>query len=102
VVNDLGVVLLLIRSGWNRDVITCIFQDRMHVLRWNINMAHEDDLSMIEEIQVWRMPPSLRGSVGYLQLWAVILHKIVQEDPPTPLQKPQEEFKDPGREVGPT
>jgi hypothetical protein len=37
-----------------------------------------------------------------LQLRAVILHKKVQEDPSTPLQKPQEEVEDPGREVGPT
>jgi hypothetical protein len=68
VVNGLGVVLLLSRSGWTRDVITCIFWDGMHVQRWHINMAHEDNLSMTEEIQVWRMPPSLRGSVGDLQL----------------------------------
>jgi hypothetical protein len=74
----------------------------MHVRRWHINMAHEDNLSMTEEIQVWRMPPSLRGSVGDLQLRAVILHKKVQEDPSTPLQKPQEEVEDPRREVGPT
>jgi hypothetical protein len=40
--------------------------------------------------------------VGYLQLRAVILHKKVQEDPSTPLQKPQEEVEDPRREVGPT
>jgi hypothetical protein len=45
---------------------------------------------------------SLRGSVGDLQFWEVILHKKVQEDPSTPLQKPREEVKDPGREVGPT
>jgi hypothetical protein len=32
----------------------------------------------------------------------VILHKQVQEDPSTPLKKPHEEIKDPGREVGPT
>jgi hypothetical protein len=38
--------------------------------------------------------------VGDLQLRAVILHKKVQEDPSTPLQKPQEEVRDPGREVG--
>jgi hypothetical protein len=31
-----------------------------------INMAHEDKLSMIEENQLWRIPPSLRGSVEYL------------------------------------
>jgi hypothetical protein len=68
VVNGLEVVILLSRSGWNRDVITCIFWDGMHVRRWHINMAHEDNLSMIEEIQVWRMPPSLRGSSEYLQL----------------------------------
>jgi hypothetical protein len=43
----------------------------------------------------------LRG-VGDLQLWAVILHNKVQEDPSTPLQKPQKEVKDLGREVGPT
>jgi hypothetical protein len=101
VVNDLGVVLLLSRSGWTRDVITCIFRDGMHVQRWHINMAHEDNLSMTEEIQVWRMPPSLRASVGDLQLQAVILHKKVQ-DPSTPLQKPREEVEDPRREVGPT
>jgi hypothetical protein len=68
VVNGLGVVLLLSRSGWTLDVITCIFRDGMHVRRWHINMAHEDNLSMTKEIQVWRMPPSLRGSVGDLQL----------------------------------
>jgi hypothetical protein len=87
VVNGPGIVLLLTRSGWTRDAITCIFQDGMHVRRWHINMAHEDNLSMTEEIQVWRMPPSLRGSVGDLQLRAVILHKKVQEDPSTPLQE---------------
>jgi hypothetical protein len=65
-------------------------------------MAHEDNLSMTKEIQVWRMPPLLRGSVGNLQLRAVILHNKVQEDPSIPLQKPQEEVEDPGREVGPT
>jgi hypothetical protein len=64
-------------------------------------MAHEDNLSTTEEIQVWRMPPSLRGSVGDLQLRAIILHKKVQEDPSTPLQKPREEV-DPVREVSPT
>jgi hypothetical protein len=74
----------------------------MHVRRWHISMAHEDNLSMTEEIQVWRMPPSLRGSVGDLQLRAVILHKKVQENPSIPLQKPQEEVCDPGREVGHT
>jgi hypothetical protein len=37
-----------------------------------------------------------------LQLQAIILHKKVQEDPSTPLQKSQEEFEDLGREVGPT
>jgi hypothetical protein len=67
-----------------------------------INMACEDNLSMTEEIQVWRMPPSLRGSVADLQLRAIILHKKVQEDPSTPLQNPQEEVGDPGREAGPT
>jgi hypothetical protein len=46
VVNDLGVVLLLSRSGWTQDDITCIFWDGMHVRRWHINMAHEDNLSM--------------------------------------------------------
>jgi len=95
VVNGLGVVLFLSRSGWTRDAITCIFRDGMDVRRWHINMAHEDNLFMIIEIQVWRMPPSLRGSVGDLQLWAAILHKKVQEDPSTPLQKPQEEIEDP-------
>jgi hypothetical protein len=30
----------------------------------------KDNLSMKEEIQVWRMPPSLRGSVEVLQLRA--------------------------------
>jgi hypothetical protein len=60
------------------------------------------NISMTEEIQVWRIPPSLRGSVGDLQLQAVILHKNVQEDPSTPLQKPREEVEDPRREVGPT
>ena len=40
--------------------------------------------------------------VGDLQLRAVILHKKVQEDPSTPLQKPQEEAEDLGREVNPT
>jgi hypothetical protein len=48
----------------------------------------KDNLSMIEEIQVWRMPPSLRGSVEDLQLRAVILHKKVQEDPSIPLKNP--------------
>jgi hypothetical protein len=38
--------------------------------------------------------------VGDLQLRVVILHKKVQEDPSTPLKKPQEEVEDPGREVG--
>ena len=52
-------------------------------------MAHEDNLSMTREIQVWRMPPSLRGSVGDLQLRAVILNKKVQEDPSIPLQEAQ-------------
>jgi hypothetical protein len=85
VVNGLGVVLLLSRSGWTQDAITCIFKDGMHMQRWHINMAHEDNLSMTKEIQVWRMPPSLRGSVGDFQLWAVILRKKVQEDPSTPL-----------------
>jgi len=42
------------------------------------------------------------GTVGDLQLRAIILHKKVQEDPSTPLQKPQEEVEDPGREVCPT
>jgi hypothetical protein len=59
----------------------------MHVWRWHINMAHEDNLSMTEEIQVWRMPPSLRGSVVDLKFHEVILHKKVQEDPYRPLQK---------------
>jgi hypothetical protein len=40
--------------------------------------------------------------VGDLQLWEFILHKKVQEDPSTPLQKPQEEVEDPRREVSPT
>jgi hypothetical protein len=71
------------------------------VKRWEINMDYEDNLSMIEEIQLWRMHPSLRGSVGDLQLRAVILHKKVQEDPSTPLKNHQEEFEDLGREVGP-
>jgi hypothetical protein len=62
VVNGLGVVILLLRSGWTRDAITCIFRYGMHVQRWYINMDNEDNLSMTEEIQVWRMPPSLRGS----------------------------------------
>ena len=95
VVNGLGLVLLLSRSGWTRDAITCIFQDGMHVRRWHINMALEDNLSMTEEIQVWRMPPSLRGGVGDLQLRTIILHKKVQEDPSIPLQKSQEEVEDP-------
>jgi hypothetical protein len=93
-VNDLGVVLLLSRSGWTRDAITCT-SGMEHVRRWHINMAHEEKLSMIEEIQVWRMPPSLRGSVGYLQIWAVILHKKVQEGASIPLQEA------PRIEVGP-
>jgi hypothetical protein len=41
-------------------------------------------------------------SVEDLQLRAIILHKNVQEDPSTPLQKPQEDIEDPGREVNPT
>jgi hypothetical protein len=41
------------------------------VWRFIINMAHEYNLSMIEEIQLWRMYPSLRGSVEYLKLWAI-------------------------------
>jgi hypothetical protein len=94
VVNGLGVFIFLSRSGWTRNAITCIFWDGMHVLRWHINMAHEDMLSMTEEIQVWRIPPSLRGSVGDLQLRAAILHKKVQEDPSTPLHNTQEEVKD--------
>jgi hypothetical protein len=65
-------------------------------------MAHEDNLSMTKEIQVWRMPPSLRGSVGDLQLQATILHKKLQEDPSTPLQNPQIEVEDAGREDNPT
>jgi hypothetical protein len=85
VVNGPCMVLLMTRSGWTCDAITCIFWDGMHVWRWHIKMAHENNLSMIEEIQVWRMSPSLRGSVGDLQLQAVILHKKVQEDPSTPL-----------------
>jgi hypothetical protein len=48
----------------------------------------KDNLSMIEEIQVWRMPPSLRGSVEDFQLREIILHKKVQEDPYIPLKKP--------------
>jgi hypothetical protein len=72
------------------------------VWRLIINMAHEDNLSMIDKIQVWRMPPSLRGSIEYFQLWAVILHKRVQEDPSTPLLKPHKEIKDPRREFIPT
>jgi hypothetical protein len=72
------------------------------VQRWHINMAHEDNLYMTEEIQVWRMPPLLRGSVGDLQLLVVILHKKVQEDPSTPLQKPGEEVEDPRKQVSPT
>jgi hypothetical protein len=48
-------------------------------------MAYEDNLSMTEEIQVWIIPPLLRGSVGDLQVWLVILHKKVQKDPSTPL-----------------
>jgi hypothetical protein len=42
VVNGPGIVLLLTRSGWTQDVITCIFRDGMHVQRWHINMAHEE------------------------------------------------------------
>jgi hypothetical protein len=48
-------------------------------------MAHEDNLSITEEIQLWRMLPLLRGSVESLQLQAVILHEKVEEDPSTPL-----------------
>jgi hypothetical protein len=33
--------------------------------------------------------------VGDLQLLVVILHKKVEEDPSTPLQKPHEEVEDP-------
>jgi hypothetical protein len=102
VVNGLGVVLLLSRSGWTRDAITCIFWDGMHVQRWHINMANEDNFYMIEEIQVWRMPHSLRGSVGDLQLQVVIPHKKVQKDQSRPLQNSQEEVEDLGREFGPT
>jgi hypothetical protein len=40
--------------------------------------------------------------VGDLKLRAIILHKKVQEDPSTPLQKHQEEVEDLGREVGTT
>jgi len=40
------------------------------VWRLIINMAHEDNFSMTKERQVWRMPPSLRGSVKDLQLQA--------------------------------
>jgi hypothetical protein len=87
VVNGLGVVLLLSRSGWNQDVITCIFWNGIHVWRWHINMAHEDNLYMTEEMQVWRMPPSLRGSVVDFQLREVILHNKVQEYPSIPLQE---------------
>jgi hypothetical protein len=47
-------------------------------MRWDINMDHEENLSMMDEIQVWRIHPSLRGSVGNLQLQAVILHKKVK------------------------
>jgi hypothetical protein len=72
------------------------------VWRLIINMAHKDNLSMIEEIQVWRIPSSLRGSVEDWQLQVVILHKKVQEDPSTPLQKPQGEIEDPGREFDPS
>jgi hypothetical protein len=35
---------------------------------------------MTKEIQVWRMSPSLRGSVEVLQLWVVILHKEIQRN----------------------
>jgi hypothetical protein len=34
---------------------------------------------MTEEIQVWRMSPSLRGSVGVWKLRAVILQGKIQE-----------------------
>jgi hypothetical protein len=56
----------------------------MHDLGWNscVDMAHqhgyEYKLYMTEEIQVWIMTPSLRGSVGYLQLQAVILQNKLQ------------------------
>jgi hypothetical protein len=33
VVNGLGVVLILSRTGWTRNVIMCIFCDGMHVRR---------------------------------------------------------------------
>jgi hypothetical protein len=45
-------------------------------------------------------PPQI--IVGDFQLRAVILHKKIQEDPSTPLKKPQEEVEDLGSEVGPT
>jgi hypothetical protein len=35
---------------------------------------------MTEEIQVWTMSPSLRGSVEVLQLLTVILHKKIQRN----------------------
>jgi hypothetical protein len=46
----------------------------VYILEKTTSTRLKDNLSMKEEIQVWRMPPSLRGSVEVLQLREVILH----------------------------
>jgi hypothetical protein len=60
---------------WDKYTLTWCIPEKTTPTRFNGN------LFMIEEIEVWRMSPLLRGSVEVLQLWEVILHKEVQEDP---------------------
>jgi hypothetical protein len=60
---------------WDKYTLTGCIPEKTTSTRFNGN------LFMTEEIEVWRMSPLLRGSVEVLQLWEVILHKEVQEDP---------------------
>jgi hypothetical protein len=46
--------------------------------------------------------PNMSTTVEDCNFEQVILHRKVQEDPSTPLQKPQEEIEDQRREVDPT
>jgi hypothetical protein len=48
---------------------------------------------MTKQIEVWRMISSLRVSVEVFQFRAIILHKKLQEDPSTPLNKSEEEIE---------
>jgi hypothetical protein len=48
---------------------------------------------MTEDIQVWRMYPSLRGCVEFLQLWEVIIHKKIQRKTLGIIHKAKEEIK---------